>query len=103
MSEAKARPRRPSAVEIAAWVFMAAALILVVRLGLLTALLAGLLVFELVHMIAPKLQRRLFGRWAQMVAVVLLATVIIALVTAAIIGIIAFMRSDEGSLSALLH
>ena len=29
-----------------------------VRLQLLTALLAGLLVFELVHMIAPVLQRR---------------------------------------------
>ena len=32
---------------------MGVALVLVLRLHLLTALLAGLLVFELVHMIAP--------------------------------------------------
>src|ERR671914_2573915 len=93
----------PSAIEIAAWVLMGLALVLILRLHLLTALLAGLLVFQLVHMIAPALQRRFFGRWAQMVAVALLATLIIGLISAAIVGIIAFMRSDAGSLPALLH
>ena len=93
----------PRWVEITAWIFMAFALVLVLRLHLLSALLAGLLVFELVHMIAPALQRRFFGRWAQMVAVGLLSTLIIGLITAAILGIIGFMRSDAGSLPALLH
>ena len=94
---------RPGWVEITAWILMAFALVLVLRLHLLTALLAGLLVFELVHMIAPALQRRFFGRWAQMVAVALLSTAIIGFITAAILGTIAFMRSDAGSLPALLH
>ena len=93
----------PRPVEIAAWLFMAVALILVLRLHLLTALLAGLLVFQLVHMMAPMLQRRFFGRRPRMVAVALLASLIIGLITAAIVGIIAFMRSDAGSLPALLH
>jgi predicted PurR-regulated permease PerM len=90
-------------MEITAWILMALALVLVLRLHLLTALLAGLLVFELVHMIAPALQRKFFGRWSQMVAVGLLSTLIIGLITAAILGIIGFMRSDAGSLPALLH
>lgn len=96
-------PRSPSTSEIASWLLIALALVLVLRLQLLTALLSGLLVFELVHMIAPVLQRRFFGRRPRMVAVALLATLIIGLITAAIAGIIAFMRSDAGSLPGLLH
>jgi predicted PurR-regulated permease PerM len=90
-------------MEIAAWLMMAAALVLVLRLHLLTALLAGLLVFELVHIIAPIVERRLFSRGHRMIAVALLATIIVGLVSAGVIGIIAFMRSDAGSLSGLLH
>ncbi len=82
---------------------MGIALLLVLRLHILTALLAGLLVFELVHMIAPKLQRRLSGRLPQLVAVGILASLIIGVLTAAIVGMIAFLRSDAGSLPGLLH
>jgi predicted PurR-regulated permease PerM len=94
---------RPDAVHIAAWLMMAAALVLVLRLHLITALLAGLLVFELVHAIAPVVERRLFSRGHRMIAVALLATVIVGLVSAAVIGMLAFMRSEAGSLPALLH
>ena len=93
----------PSAVEITAWILVGVSLVLILRLHLLTALLAGLLVFELVHMIAPMLQRRLSGRLPQMVAVAILAALIIGVLTAAIFGIIGFMRSDAGSLPGLLH
>jgi len=94
---------KPSPVEIASWVLVGAALLLVLRLHLLTALLAGLLVFQLVHMIAPLLQRRFFGRRPRMVAVALLAAVIVGLITAAVIGIIVFLRSEAGSWPAMLH
>ena len=94
---------RVNGVDIAAWVLMAAALVLVLRLHLLTALLAGLLVFELVHIIAPVVERRLFSRGHRMVAVALLASAIVGLISAGVIGLIAFMRSDAGSLPALLH
>ncbi|HYC45288.1 MAG TPA: AI-2E family transporter [Burkholderiales bacterium] len=94
--------RRPSTMEITAWVLMAAMLVGVLHLHLLAALLAGLLVFELVHMMAPRLQRRFFGPRPRMVAVAILATVIVGLLTAAVIGIVAFMRSEAGSLTGLL-
>ena len=93
----------PTRVQIAAWVLMGIALVLILRLGLLSALLAGLLVYELVHMIAPMLQRRLSGRGPQMVAVAFVSVVIIGLITAATIGALAFMRSDTGSVAALFQ
>ena len=100
----RARPDpRPSAVEIAAWIMMAIALVLVLKLHLLTALLAGLLVFELVHMIAPVIERRIFSRGHRMIAVALLAAIVIGLISAAVVGLLAFVRSDAGSFPALLH
>ena len=101
MSAARPAGRRPDAVEITAWLLMAAALVLVLRLHLLTALLAGLLVFELVHIIAPFIERRIYSRGHRMIAVALLSTVIVGLITAAVVGIVAFVRS-EGSVSGLL-
>jgi predicted PurR-regulated permease PerM len=94
---------KPARVEIAAWILMGVALVLILKLDLLSSLLAGLLVFELVHMMAPMLQRRFFGRRPRMVAVAILACVIIGLISAAVVGVIAFMRSDAGSFPALLH
>jgi predicted PurR-regulated permease PerM len=96
------RPR-PGAMEITAWVLMAVALVLAVRLHLLASLFAGLLVFELVHIIAPMLQRRLSGRGPQMVAVALLSTLIIGVIAALTVGVIVFMRSETGSFPALLQ
>jgi len=94
---------KPSRVEIASWILIGAALLLVLRVHLLTALLSGLLVYELVHMIVPLLQRRFFGRRPRMVAVALLSAVIVGLITAAVVGIIVFLRSEAGSLPVLLH
>ncbi len=94
---------RASPVEIASWVCMAVALALVLGLRLLSALLAGLLVFDLVHMIAPMLQRRVSRPRARVIAVALLATTIIGLVSAAVVGVIAFIRSDAGSLPGVIN
>ena len=88
---------------IAAWLFAGVALAFVLWLHLLPALLAGLLVFELVHVIAPLLQRRLSNDRARLFAVVVLSTVIVGLVTAAIIGAAQFFRTEAGSLPALLQ
>lgn len=82
---------------------MAVALVLVLHLHLLTALLSGLLVFELVHIIAPVLHRRFFGRRPRLVAVALLAALIVGMMTAVVIAIVAFLRSEAGSLPVLLH
>ena len=87
--------------EIAAWLIAGAVLFLVLWLHLLPALLAGLLVYELVHRMAPLLQRRFFGERSRLLAVLVLASVVVALLTAAILGAVAFFRSDAGSLTAL--
>lgn len=89
-------------VEIASYVMAAAALWLILHQGLLAALLSGLLVYSLVQLLAPKLGRKLVGQRAQVVAVALLSTVIVAALIAAIWGAIAFFRSDAGSLPVLM-
>ena len=95
--------RPPDFPEIASWCIVAATLSLVLWLHLLSALLAGLLVYELVHVIAPLLQRRLFSRGSRLAAVVALATLIVACLTAAILGAVEFFRSDAGSLPRLFQ
>jgi len=106
------RPETPPAIavvphatryDIAAWIIAASALFLTLKLRLLPALLAGLLVYALVHMVAPRLRAVNVGeKRRKLVAVALLATVIVTLIAAAIFGAIAFFRSDVGNLPALL-
>ena len=103
MPNARLAHKRPEAPEIAAWILMAAALVLVLRLHLLAALLSGLLVFQLVHIIAPRLKQRFFGQRHRMVAVGLLASLIVGLIIAAIFGLLAFMKTDSGGLAGLVH
>lgn len=93
----------PSRYDIAAWILAAVALLLVVKLHLLPALLAGLLVYELVHILAPFLQKHLSDERAKLAAVALLSALIVGLVTLAIFGALAFFRSEAGSLPALLQ
>jgi predicted PurR-regulated permease PerM len=100
MSDLKRPPDFP---EIASWCLAAAALLLVLWLHLLPALLAGLLVYELVHVIAPLLQRRFFSRRSRLAAVLALSTLIVGLVTAAMLGAMEFFRSDAGSLPTLFQ
>ena len=69
--------------EIAAWILMAAGLLMVLKLHLLSALLAGLLVYELVHVAMLRLQRRLSSERAGM-AVTALAILVIGIVGAQI-------------------
>ncbi|MGE5385959.1 MAG: AI-2E family transporter [Betaproteobacteria bacterium] len=87
---------------VAAWCLTAAALLAVLQLHLLPALLAGLLVFQLTHILAARLPQKLAGGRARLVAVSLIAVLVIALVTAATLGTILFFRSDAGSLPMLM-
>ena len=87
-------------VDIAAWIVAAALLLIVLRLHLLPALLAGLLVFELVHVIAERFTGRAGGKLA---AVGLLATLIIGALVGLMFAIVAFVQSDTGSMPRLLQ
>ena len=64
----------------ASWLLAALALFLVLKLHLLPALLAGLLVYELVHLMATPLERHLSNRRAKIAAVLLLAILVVAIV-----------------------
>jgi len=92
--------------EKAAWILAAFSLFLIVKLSLLPALLAGLLVYQLVHIISPGIARRFpSGRESQypkIWAVSILVVIIVSLLGLAGAGLVAFLRSDAGSLTVLL-
>ena len=89
-------------LDIASWVIMGLAMIFVLKFDLLPGLLAGLLVFELVHIIAPYIALRLPGKISKVVAVSLLAMVVIGLLVVAGTSLSTFLRSDSGSLTSLI-
>jgi predicted PurR-regulated permease PerM len=84
-----------------AWLLAAATLILVLERHLLPALLAGLLVHELIHLMVPALQRRISSARGKLIAVALVATIVAAATAAVAFGALAFFRSEEGSLARL--
>jgi predicted PurR-regulated permease PerM len=92
------------ASDIAAWLLAGGALLLVLPLHLLPALLAGLLVYELVHLLAPRLKTvRIRQGQGKLAAVALLALGVVLLLTLAVVGSVAFFRSEAGSLPTLLQ
>ncbi len=91
-------------MEIAAVIFMAVTLAATIKLHLLPALFAGLLIHELVHMLSP----RMFGHGnnpdrAKLLSLALLITLIVVAVSGMTVAMILFFRSEAGSLSALLQ
>lgn len=93
---------KPSASDIASWIAAVLGMIFVLHFRLLGALLAGLLICELVHALYPLLIRRLNSREAKGIALGLVLLAVLGTVSAAVIGVIAFMRSEGGSLPVLL-
>ena len=89
--------------DIAAWILAAIALIAALKLHLLPALIVGFLVYELVHILVPLLEKKLATDKARITAVVILALAVMGAISAVIMGLLAFIRSDGGSLSGLLH
>ncbi|EUJ10265.1 putative permease [Methylophilaceae bacterium 11] len=87
---------------IAAWLLMAIAMFFVLHVHLLPALLSGLLVFELVHIISPYIARRLPGKGAKVIAVAILAVLVIGLLAVVSMGLVSLLRSDSGGLTTLI-
>ena len=82
---------------IAAWTLTGIALILIPVLHLVSALVAGLLVYELVSLLAPIIERHLMNRWSRWLAVGTLALLIIIALVGAGIAIAAFIQSEASS------
>jgi len=97
-------PRLERTCERAAWLVAGVALVLALALKLLSALLAGLLIYELVYLLAPRLRiLRIQRHRAKLVAVGVLVVGIVSLLALAVTGLVVFMRSEAGSLPALLQ
>ena len=88
--------------DIASWVLMGIAMLLVLIFHLLPALLGGLLVYELVRLLTPPIERKFPGPRAKLIAIALLAIIIVSLLSLAGAGLVAFFRSESGSLTVLL-
>ncbi len=94
----------PNAYEMAAWVITGVALLLVFKLHLLSALLSGLLVYELVHLAVPFLRLgKMSHARAKLLVVALLAALIVALLVLAIWALVHFFHSEGTSISGLLQ
>ena len=87
---------------IASWLIAAVLLWWVLRFDLLPALLAGLLVFELVHLLTVRLPV-VRERRARIIAVAVIATLVVGLLGLAIAGAVLFFRSEGGGYVLLLR
>ena len=88
--------------QIAAWLLMAAALLLILKLHLLPSLLAGLLVVQLVHLLAPRFViGRLNHTWAKVLVVSLITLIVLGVLGGFTAGVILYLRG-EGGVAGLL-
>lgn len=88
-------------IQQASWLIAGIAMILVIQLHLLSALLVGLLAYELVHIGGRLMERRLSNTRARQLTVILLTVLVVGgLVLGGSLTAI-FFRSDSGHLAAL--
>lgn len=93
---------RATRYEIAAWLMMAVGLILTLLLNLLPIFLAGLLMVQLVHMLAPRFViGRLSHTWSKVMVVSLVTLAVLGVLGGATTGVIMYLRT-EGGLAGLL-
>jgi predicted PurR-regulated permease PerM len=90
-------------VLIASWILVFGGLLLVLPMRLLPSLLAGLLVFELVNMLTPQLERLIAGRRARWVAVALLGTLVVSSLALIFAGVISFVLHEAENPGASLN
>jgi len=87
---------------IASYCLAGIALWLVMHAGLVAALYSGLLVYALVHLISPRLGSRLGSQRAKLIAVTVLGTLIVVVLTVGSWAVVSFFLSEAGSLPVLL-
>ena len=95
-------PPVPTTYEYAAWTLSVLSVIFVMDFHLVPALIAGLMVYELVRTLYPLFTRHLSTRRAKGLAVSFVVLLVFGVVTAAGFGIIAFIKSEHGSFAVLL-
>lgn len=89
------------ALEAVSFVAIALGLFGVLYLHLLPGLLAGLLVYQLIHALAPLLARRLSGHRARLIALIVLSTVIVGVLSAVTFVCMAHFKADTQTMPKL--
>jgi predicted PurR-regulated permease PerM len=93
---------RLSAVEIGSYAVVLFGMWAVIEWKLLGALLAGMLVYQLVHTIAPAIERHMSSQRARWLAVVILAVVVVGGLTSLAIGMIEHFEHTVPNIQTLL-
>jgi predicted PurR-regulated permease PerM len=88
---------RSRVIDIASYVLAGVALAIVLWLRMLPALFAGLLVYELVQTISPRLGRNLSGDRARVLVVALLGAVVVGLLVLLTLGAVGLFRHEIGN------
>ena len=84
-------------IRLTSYLLAGFALLMILLLHLLPALLAGLLVYELVHAMTPLLGRRISGERARLVVVTLLGVIVVGLLTLLVVALVGFFRNEIGN------
>jgi predicted PurR-regulated permease PerM len=92
-----------TAPKMASYVLAALALLTVLKAGLLVALFSGLLVYSLVHLMAPTIARKFSNQQSRTIAVVLLSALVIVSLSLGAWALQVFLRSDASNLQTLLQ
>jgi predicted PurR-regulated permease PerM len=92
----------PRQITLASLIIVMAGLLLALPLKLLPSLLAGLLVFELVNMLTPRLQPLIAGERARWLAVALLGVLVVSMLTLLIAGAFSFLLHEAENPGASL-
>ncbi|MDF3983763.1 AI-2E family transporter [Luteibacter sp. PPL201] len=83
-------------IRIASYILAGIALLGFLELHLVSALLAGLLVFEVVEGLIPLIRRLVPGERARLIAVVLVAVVVVGAIVLLVVATLDFYRRDIG-------
>ncbi len=95
-------PSTATRYQITAWVLMAIGLLFTLMFHLLPALLSGLLVAQLVHLLAPRIViGRLDHTWAKVLVVSMIILVVLGALAGFTAGVILYLQT-EGGLAGLL-
>ncbi|MBY0573593.1 MAG: AI-2E family transporter [Undibacterium sp.] len=95
--------RESSYPVLASYVLAALTLFLVLKAGLLVALFSGLMLYSLVRLLVPSIQKHFGTQQARVIAVIFLSSVIILAISLGIWGAVVFLRSDAASIPSLLQ
>ncbi len=91
-------------IDIVTFSLFSGGLLILLYIGLLPALLAGLLVYSLVNVLVPKIRISSLGQdSSQFIAITLIASVVIAIISIAGVGLVSFLQGGSESIPGLIQ